>query len=242
MNEISDRTGKQCQSPCAPFPAATSAAIITASPSRPINKGPSRSRRRAPHKARPGNTAHFPHLADGDRNIPLKKKKPERQSPVPLREQILWNPCGHRSFGSLGGKKRITKIKARNVRIPNALRQDARLAVDSRCKTRRRAYLGAQGNLKALPPILVILVIRLVHLGEVHPPAKDATDATKPFTELRPFLRSVSKKARNERKRKEENKTGQRGKRVSLPMLGAKCQDIIGHPYLRVLESNPCKN
>lgn len=50
-----------------------------------------------------------------------------------------------------------------------------------------------QGCLKAFPPVLLFLIVRLVHLSEVHPPAEDATNTSESFAELRSFLRSESK-------------------------------------------------
>lgn len=50
-------------------------------------------------------------------------------------------------------------------------------------------FFFSSKRLEALPPVLLLLVVCLVHLGEVHPPAEDAADASESFAELRPFLR-----------------------------------------------------
>lgn len=52
--------------------------------------------------------------------------------------------------------------------------------------------VAAGGCLKPLPPVLGILVVRLVHFCEVHPPAEDAADTTESFAKLGPFLRPVT--------------------------------------------------
>lgn len=58
-------------------------------------------------------------------------------------------------------------------------------------------------RLEALAPVLYIFVVRLVHLGEVHPPAEDAADTAEPLAELAPLLRSVHGKQKKRGRGKE---------------------------------------